>query len=434
MSVNIRDSKSVLFYEQGETYMKARHIFVLIAMCGLAAASIGVTVNTAGVFFAPMAESLGVGRGSAALALTITSIVAALAAMGTPKLLNEKNLKLWIIIATAMLAGSCVLISMCDEIWLIYALSVVRGIGDGMINFVMITMIVNYWFYARRGTFTSIVMAFSGVPGVILSPIFSSMITASGWRNTYLWVGGFTLLCCLPAIVLPLTIRPETAGVKPYGYEEFMAAKNAGRTSSIAASSTAFNFFSVKFILAVLITCAASMIAAIPSHLPGYAVSIGKTAELGALMLSISMGCNILFKLCYGVLNDKFGAYKSVLFMSLVNLTAILLFLFVKADFAMYIGSGFWASIFAIGAVGIAMLSGYLFGMENYASAYPVLSFLGGVANAAGATLVGSLYDMTGSYVMDFWLAFVLSIVMILSLFGATAIRRNERHSGIEAE
>ena len=42
--------------------MKAKHIMVLIAMCGLAAASIGVTVNTAGVFYAPVAEDLvGVG-------------------------------------------------------------------------------------------------------------------------------------------------------------------------------------------------------------------------------------------------------------------------------------------------------------------------------------------------------------------------------------
>ena len=38
--------------------MKPRHIFVLIAMCGLAAASIGVTINTAGVFYAPIAEDL----------------------------------------------------------------------------------------------------------------------------------------------------------------------------------------------------------------------------------------------------------------------------------------------------------------------------------------------------------------------------------------
>ena len=51
--------------------MKAKHIFVLIAMCGLAAATIGVTVNTAGVFYAPIAEDLAVGRGSVAMIITI---------------------------------------------------------------------------------------------------------------------------------------------------------------------------------------------------------------------------------------------------------------------------------------------------------------------------------------------------------------------------
>ena len=56
--------------------MKSRHIMVLIAMCGLAAASIGVTINTAGVFYAPIAEDFGIGRGSVALAITILSMVA----------------------------------------------------------------------------------------------------------------------------------------------------------------------------------------------------------------------------------------------------------------------------------------------------------------------------------------------------------------------
>ena len=401
-------------------------------MCGLAAASIGVTMNTAGVFFAPMAESLGIGRGSAALSITITAITASVMAMTVPKIVTESNLKLIIIIATVLLAGSCVLISMSSSIWMIYSLSVIRGVGDGMINFVLITMIINYWFFARRGLFTSIVMATSGVPGVVLSPLFTSIISQSGWRQGFVWTGICTLVCCLPAILLPLTIRPETAGVQPYGYEEYLQAKDEGRTSTIENSHTKFNFFSAKFLLAVIITAAASIISAVPSHLPGYAVSIGKAAEVGALMLSFSMAFNIISKLCFGVLNDRFGASKSILAMALINICGILLLLFVHQDIAMYLGSGLLATTFAIGAVGIAMLSGYLFGMEYYATAYPVLSFIGGIANAAAATLVGTLYDVTGTYSVNFWMAFGLQVLLIVCLQTVTAIRRKERHSGIE--
>ena len=418
----------------GKMPMKAKHIFVLIAMCGLAAATVGVTVNTAGVFYAPIAADLGVGRGSVAMIITICSLVAAVVAMFIPKLLKESTLKIIIISAVALLCASTYMLSRCTSLWQMYILSVIRGIGDGMINFVMITMIINYWFYARRGLFTSIVMAFSGVPGVLLSPVFSNIIADSGWRTGFVWAAAATLICCVPAMILPFTIQPQNSGLKPYGYDEFMKEREMGRTVVIDDRPKPFNFFNPKFLLAMLITIATCVIAAVPQHLPGYAESIGMAASVGAMMLSVAMAFNIISKLAFGVLNDRIGAYKSVLTMSAVNIAGILLLLFIPQAWAMYAGSAMYAVTFAISAVGVAMLSGYLFGMEYYAAAYPVLSFVGGVANALAGSLVGSLYDVTGTYSVNFWLALVCNAILLLSLFGAVAIRRRERHSGIEAE
>ena len=377
--------------------MKLKHYFVLIAMCGLAAASIGVTVNTAGVFYSPIAEDLAVGRGSIAMMITITSLVAAVVAIFVPKMLKESTLKIIIITATVLLAGSTFLISMSKSLYLMYALSVIRGIGDGLINFVMITMIINYWFFAKRGLFTSIVMAFSGVPGVLLSPVYTSVINSSGWRSGFVWVAASTLLFCLPAVLLPFTIRPETTQLEPYGYQEYLKAKEDGKVMAISGSSARFNYLNPKFLLAVIIVIATSIVAAVPQHLPGYAVSIGRAASVGAMMLSVSMACNILSKLLFGVMNDRIGSYKTILVMAVLNICGILLLLFIAQDWAMYAGSGLFAFTFAISAVGMAMFSGYLFGMEYYASAYPVLSFIGGIANAVAASLVGSLYDITGT-------------------------------------
>ena len=412
--------------------MKLKHYFVLIAMCGLAAASIGVTVNTAGVFYTPIAEDLAVGRGSIAMMITITSLVAAVIAIFVPKMLKESTLKIIIIAATALLAGSTFLISRCTSLWQIYIISVFRGIGDGLISFVLITMIINYWFYANRGLFTSLVMAFSGVPGVLLSPVFTGIINSSGWRTGFVWVAIATLICCVPAILLPFSIQPASAGLKPYGYDAFMKERESGRTVVIDDRPKPFNYFNPKFMLAIVVAICTSIVAAVPSHLPGYAVSIGKAASVGAMMLSVAMAFNILSKLAFGVLNDRIGAYKSVLVMSAVNMLGCLILLFVPIDFALYVGSGFYAVTFAISAVGVAMISGYLFGMEYYAAAYPVLSFVGGAANAVGGALVGSLYDATGSYTINFWLALGCQAVLLLALSAAVAIRKKERHSGIE--
>lgn len=413
--------------------MKSRHIMVLIAMCGLAAASIGVTVNTAGVFYAPVAEDLGIGRGSVALAITILSIIASLVGMAIPKLLKENNLKIMLIAATAMIVASTLGYSICNAIWQIYAFSVIRGIGTGIISFVTITMILNYWFLAKHGLFTSLCMAFSGVPGVVLSPIFSKVIASSGWRQGFVMVAIATLVCCLPAILFPISIRPQTKGIQPYGYEEFEKAKEEGKVLKLTGSNAVFNFANPKFILAVIVTIASSVVSAVPQHFPGYATSIGFAAEVGALMLSVSMAFNIISKLATGVMTDRMGAYKTIMCMAIVNIIAIALLLFFHQAWALYAGAGMFATTFAVGAVGIAMLAGYLFGMDYYPTVYPILSFVGGASNAAAATLVGMLYDATGTYTVNFWLALGCQIILVSALTAACSIRKKERHTGIES-
>ena len=44
-----------------------RHWTTLAACCGIAASSIGMLTNSAGVFYSPVAAALGVGRGAFAL-------------------------------------------------------------------------------------------------------------------------------------------------------------------------------------------------------------------------------------------------------------------------------------------------------------------------------------------------------------------------------
>ena len=51
---------------------KGKYLMVLVSMCGLIAVSLGLLVNVSGLFFAPIAEELGVGRGEVSMTLTIS--------------------------------------------------------------------------------------------------------------------------------------------------------------------------------------------------------------------------------------------------------------------------------------------------------------------------------------------------------------------------
>ena len=60
------------------------------------------------------------------------------------------------------------------------------------------------------------------------------------------------LLFCLPAVLLPFTIRPETTQLEPYGYQEYLKAKEDGKVMAISGSSARFNYLNPKFLLDTL--------------------------------------------------------------------------------------------------------------------------------------------------------------------------------------
>lgn len=72
---------------------KKMYVMVVVALCGMLASSVGVGMNTAGLFFTPVSIDLGISRGSISFTSTIVSIMSALVAMVLPKILNVKSFK-----------------------------------------------------------------------------------------------------------------------------------------------------------------------------------------------------------------------------------------------------------------------------------------------------------------------------------------------------
>lgn len=81
---------------------RGKYRMVLIAMCGLMASSLGVVVNTAGIFFGPIAADLGFGERitSVSLGLTINNLVFAFSGMLVARLVRPRTFRPVVIAAT----------------------------------------------------------------------------------------------------------------------------------------------------------------------------------------------------------------------------------------------------------------------------------------------------------------------------------------------
>lgn len=393
-----------------------RHLFVIIAMCGLCGASVGICTNTAGLFYTSIAEDLGVGQGAVSMTLTLLSITSAAAGLVVASIIkNEKMLKPMIAVSIAMMAGGTWLLAMADNLWMIYLWNIIRGIGAGLAGFVTSTIVINRWFYARHGLFVSLAMCFSGIPGVLLSNFFTSVIQADGWRQGYIVVALVLLACTLPSLVLPFTLDPFKSGTKPYGYEEYESLKESNPEKMVMERKDR-GLPAMALIIFLVYTSAAAINSCLIQHLPNYAVFSGNAAALGAMMVAVVNGANVIAKLSFGMLSDRAGTMKSCLLMAALSIIGISLMAFLPLPAAMVAGAGLYGCTMPNSAIALSLITSDIFGMADYNRIYPVISFVCSTVYALAVALMGSLFDISGSYLPVFGLCLVMQVVVLVSV------------------
>ena len=67
----------------------------------------------------------------------------------------------------------------------------------------------------------------------------------------------------------------------------------------------------------------------------------------------------------------------------------------------------------------------YFFKTENYAKAFPTISFASNVGAAISLSMVGYIYDFFGSYIYAFIIALAMIFVSILLLMITTKTKEN---------
>lgn len=284
-----------------------------------------------------------------------------------------------------------------------YVLGAIRGMSTSLFSIVPITMIINGWFEKKHGLATSIALGFSGLGGTLCSPVLSSVISSFNWQMGYLLKVVILLLLCLPAVLYPFSMNAKDEGLLPYGYQEKQETTQNQATSS-------FHFMSISFISFFIFGMLTSCITSVTQHLPGYGESLGFPLTSCAILLSSGMMGNIVSKLVIGSLSDHFGEMKATLMMITVNILGIVLLIIGRSMTLLIVGAFLFGSCYSLGAVAVPLLTKYFFKTENYAKAFPTISFASNVGAAISLSMVGYIYDFFGSYIY----AFIIALAMIL--------------------
>ena len=395
----------------------SRHWLVALTLCGLTAASMGLGVNCTGVFYTPVSDDLGIGRGTFAATASISTFFMAASSIVTPRIVSDKNFKRCMIFGVMLTAAGMALMSVSSKLWQFYLLSAARGIGMGFFSLVIVTLVINRWFISRNGLVTGITTCFSGVSGALCSPIFTALIERTGWRMSYLLMGALLLVLCLPAMLLPYSLGPQSSGLEPYrdGSETKKKEKKASRETKAQYS-----------LMAVLLLLSVSLltggITAFTQHFPGVAEELGYSISVGALMLSAGQLGNMVSKFVIGVLNDRFNA--AVAFFSIMgaNLAGILLLIAVRSPISAIAAAFLIGTIYSTAGIGLSFLCRQTVGDAYYAKVFPLLNFCSNGGCALLLAGYGFIYDVAGNYTPA--LAALLAMCLLTLLLTAVVVRR----------
>ncbi len=373
-------------------------ILLIIALCGMAGCSIGVCLNSTGVFFNPIAESFNAKRGTVAMFSTILAFTSAIGAVILPLFINNRNFKKLYIAGSILSVIAVLLLANSQSIMMLYVGGFLFGLGSSTYSVVMITTIINSTITENVGTITGLVFSFAGVIGAVFSPLFANIIAASSWRVGFYVMAVLVAVQCLPGVFVPLNVE---------------------RTTADSQTGRKFNYLTVAFMSAAAMSAMYSLLPPLAQHLPGIVSSKGLDGSRAPFLVTVAMISNIVFKLAAGVLVDKLKAMKTLLIMTVGIIISIMFMWFGGSITVIGIGAAFFGSIYAICSVVNGILVKEVFGIDNYKQAYSVVSFAGSVTNALAISMIGYVYDFTGSYSLAFILAIILSVCGYLAATNA---------------
>lgn len=365
---------------------------VLLAMCGLVASSIGILTNTAGLFFNPIAAELGKETASVSFTLTISNLLFAVAGMVSARVINGKNFKPILLLCTAVCVMATAALSLCQELWHLYALNAVRGFSGGMIGTVLATTVIGYWFHTDTGLISSLALGCSGIIGALFNPVFEEIMKASNWRTAYLVAAAATALLNLPAILLPIAYQPSDVHMYPLKAETKQNTEAAGKAKRTGNSKSALVIF-----LAGCVCSFASFVCATPQMFKSLAISRG-LEETGVLMMTVVLIANTGWKFLFGAMTDRIGVKLSILIYGTVIASGLMLLYLFHSPGAMLASAGLIGMCYSIPTVGAVMICRELFSPDRYTRVYPKIALFVTVCNAVGYPLIGAIYDRTNSY------------------------------------
>lgn len=359
---------------------------------------------TFGVFLKPVAAEFGTDRGTMSLALLLGLALTALALPVAGRLVDRygvRRVTLPAIVLTALSVATLALAGSITSFILLYGLLGVASAGQTPLPYARaVASAVD----ERRGLALGVAMAGVGIGAVLLPQFAQALVSAHGWRWSYVGLGILVAVIAFPAVAL---LVREGQG------EQRGGAALQGATTGEALRTPIFWVLAAAFFLATLAG------AGVVAHLVPLLTDRGVTPARAVLAISVSGAAVIVGRILSGLMLDRLPAPRVALCFFVIQVAGVLLLL-VQVSVpsavvaAMFIGLSLGAEVDLI-----AYMISRWFGMRAFGTLYGSLFSVFVLASGIGPVVMGAVYQASGRYggaLVAFTGALATSCVLMLWL------------------
>lgn len=409
--------------------MKGEYLKTAIAACLVMSAMIAGTVSF-GFFMDPVTSDLGFDRSTFSLYFSLITIVGTITLPIYGKLIMKYGTRRFVILGGIWTGLTMAAFSLCDSLVTFYIVGCLVGLGFFGCSYAVVPVIVNSWFVEKNGSVMGATAACGGIAAMVLSMAFPTLIESMGWQMGYVFLGVIVFLLTVPAGAFLLHSAPEDVGLSPYGADANGSAQAAevheegGMSFGQALKSPKLWATIASFLLlAVTVT--------VTQHLAAHFVSVGFSAVIAGVFMSVISAGIIVTNPLAGVLSDKMGLMKAFLLCSALYLVSFILLPSTGSIAIICVGLLLMSIGNANTSVFAPMMTGSIFGQRDYAAIWGLISMACVLGQAIGAPLWGLAYDLTGGYAIGMYISAVVVATAFVILVVA---QRADTRAAIESE
>lgn len=359
-------------------------------------------------------EDLGFSRTAYSISGTITQAVGIFLGPVASYYLTKYNFKkLWTAFAILFSAGVFGF-SLAQNQYHFYISAFVVGVCFIATTSIPIMMMINNWFYEKRGLATSIAVSGISAGGAILSPLISKVISNYGWRTSYRMYSLIILVIAIVFGIFLIYLKPEDRGMKPYGFKKKEKIEKENLGGEVSKS------LEVGLSLSASITCSFFIFLILGSITNGLAngaslqfppaLQQALGVERSGSIISIYLLIGVFGKLLLGEIADRFGIYKALIFGSITLSLSFVSMLFIDTSWGPWAVAVVFGLGLAMGTVIPPLVTSSIYNREMYGEAYGFVQSGMQIGAAIGPLFVSFIFDRSASY----YIAWIVNIVLAI--------------------